>query len=385
MNKTTMTPTLFQLDPPVWRYARDPTETAAGLLPRRQLLVGDAVERLRELPTASVDCCVTSPPYYLLRDYGVDGQLGLEENVEAWAANLLVVLSEVGRVLKPSGSLWLNLGDSYSRAEHYGAPPKSLLLAPERVVLKLVEQGWALRNKVVWAKPNPMPHSVTDRLNTTHEFMYFLVRSQRYHFALDEIREPHRTSRSPSRARPGKYGGTDRAWAGPLAGKNDGLVRAQAEGRSGHLLGRNPGDVWTLATGGYRGAHFATFPERLITRPILAGCPERACQACGTPWKRQVDAQVVGDKRPAGDDLFVRRYPGRWEVVRSLGKLLPACGCQASWVPGVVLDPFFGAGTVGVVAEALKRDWVGIELNPDYARLAVERIEAARAKQERAP
>jgi DNA modification methylase len=355
--------TLF---PPGWSYRRErTTRDGDRSLPRRQILVGDALARLRDLPTASVDCCITSPPYYLLRNYGIPGQLGLEDNVEAWVANLLGVLTEVGRVLKPSGSLWLNLGDSYSRAEHYGSPPKSLMLAPERLVLALVESGWVLRNKVIWAKPNPMPHSVVDRLNTTYEPLYFLVRSPRYHFALDEIREPHSSARSPSRVRPGKYNTADRTWAGPLAGKNDGLLRAQAEGRSGHPLGRNPGDVWVVATGGYGGAHFATFPERLITRPLLASCPERICDACGTPWKR---AQVTSDSGQSG-----------------LADLQPACSCQATWAPGIVLDPFFGAGTVGVAAEALHRDWVGIELKPEYAELARQRIEQARSKRDRAP
>ena len=353
----------LRLCPPAWDYRRErATRDGDRPLPRRQVLVGAALARLAELPSASIDCCITSPPYYLLRNYGVPGQLGLEANVGDWVANLLAVLWEVGRVLKPTGSLWLNLGDSYSRDDRYGAPPKSLMLAPERLVLALVESGWVLRNKVVWAKPNPMPHSVTDRLNTAHESIYFLVRSPRYHFTLDAIREPHRSARPASQVQLGKYASPDRSWAGPLAGKNDGLVKAQAEGRTGHPLGRNPGDVWTIATGGYRGAHFATFPEKLVVRPILATCPERVCSACSAPWS-------------AGGRMAKE---GRSE-------LRPTCSCNVAWLPGVVLDPFFGAGTVGVVAEKLKRDWVGIELNPDYARLATERIEGARLTRQRAP
>ena len=370
------------LKPPIWRYRResDQLQHAPAELPRREILLGDALERLRELPAASIDCVITSPPYYLLRDYGVTGQLGLEANVEAWVAGLLPVLVEVARVMKPEGSLWLNLGDSYSRAHRYGAPPKSLLMAPERLVLELLNAGWILRNKVIWAKPNPMPHSVGDRLNTTYEPMYFLVRSARYHFSLNDIREPHRSVRSPSASHPGKYTAKDRRWAGPLAGKNDGLIRAHEEGRSGHALGRNPGDVWLLATGGYRGGHFATFPERLVLRPLLATCPERLCQNCGSAWRRDVKSMTLGEQGPAGTDPRVRRYISRWSVVRQLGDLRPACHCQAPWVPGVVLDPFFGAGTVAVVAEANRRDWIGIELNPEYVRMAEDRIERARAK-----
>lgn len=371
-------PALLRLTPPRWHYSRE-SSSPPGTLPRRRILIGDALDHVRRLPSRSVDCCVTSPPYYLLRDYGVDGQIGLEQNVEPWTERLTEVISEIGRVLKPSGSLWLNLGDSYSRSLRYGAPPKSLLMAPERLVFKLIDQGWVLRNKVIWAKPNPMPHSVRDRLNTSHEFLYFLVQQPHYYFALDAIRRSSRSRREPAKASTGKYAGSDRSWAGPLAGKNDGLVRAQREGRSSHPLGANPGDVWTIATGGYRGAHFATFPEQLLVRPILATCPERICQTCGTPWQRDVSEEVVGHRHPAGRDQWVNRYPSRWQMLRRLGQLRPACSCQVAWARGVVLDPFFGAGTVGVVAEALGRDWLGIELNRSYARLAQERIAAARA------
>lgn len=376
--------TFLEWAKPYARYTRE-AKDHHNVLPRREILVGDALEQLKQLPSASVDCCITSPPYYLLRDYGVAGQLGLEDSVTTWADNLMAVLSEVGRVLKPTGSLWLNLGDSYSRALRFGAAPKSLLMAPERLVLAMVERGWVLRNKVIWAKPNPMPHSVADRLNTAYEPLYFLVQSPRYYFALDEIREPHRSARAASTVRPGKYSTSDRSWAGPLAGKNDGLVKTQANGRTGHPLGRNPGDVWTIATGGYRGAHFATFPEQLVRRPMLASCPERVCSLCRTPWARGSTSEVVGGRRPAGRRGRVLRYPARWEVVRRLGDLQPGCTCQAGWVPGVVIDPFFGAGTVGVVAERLGRDWVGIEINPGYANLARERIETARAQEGRAP
>jgi DNA modification methylase len=366
-----------------WRYCRRSAPRALPSpepqLPRGQILLGDAAEQLRTLPASSIDCVVTSPPYFLLRNYDHDGQIGLEADVQAWVLDLERVCAELARVLKVTGSLWLNLGDSYSRHQRFGAPPKSLLLAPERLLLALAADGWIVRNKVIWAKPNPMPHSVADRLNTSYEVVYFLVRARSYHFALDEIREPHRTSRRPGVARPTKYDGSDRSWAGPLAGKNDGLVRAQVEGRSGHALGRNPGDVWTLATAGYRAAHFATFPERLVIRPILATCPERICTACDTPWRRLVTLRTEdGERETAPRDEFVRRYPTGWTVVRTPGELRPGCSCAASWRPGVVLDPFMGSGTTAVVAERLGRDWLGIELNPEYRELAMARIETAR-------
>ncbi len=343
-------------------------------LPRNSTLVGDAFERLRGLPSASIDCVVTSPPYYQLRDYGVDGQLGLEATVAEWVESLRAVFNEVARVLKPAGALWLNLGDAYSRHVRYGAPPKSLLLAPERLVLALTRDGWRLRNKVVWSKPNAMPHSVRDRLNTTHDFVYLMVRSPRYFFDLHAIREPHR-SRHGHR---GRVPVCPPEAVGPLADPNLGLARTRPDGLPGHPLGKNPGDVWTIPTRGYKGAHFATFPPELVRRPLLSTCPARICVICGSPWQTVAAERRIGRVVRIRRDPFVRRYPTRYEVVRDGMRLAPGCDCDGGTRPGVVLDPFFGTGTVAVVAEQLGRDWLGIELNPDYARLAEQRIAAAR-------
>jgi DNA modification methylase len=333
------------------------------VLPRNQILIGDVRERLADLPDASVDTVITSPPYVALRNYGVDGQIGEKPDAEAWVDEMRAVGRELARVLKPSGSWWLNIGDSYSRHPRSGAPAKSLLLAPERLALALVADGWVLRSKVIWAKTNPMPNSVADRLSCTWEVIYFLVRSPTYHFDLDAIRIPHR---SPSRRQatgnpnavypPASAGRPE--WAGPLAGSNSGLARLKAQGLAGHPLGKNPGDVWTMATANFRGEHFAVFPTNLVRTPLLATCPEKVCGRCGKPWKRD-------SVRTAGQ-LAVR------------GELRRTCRCRAATRPGVVLDPFLGSGTVGVVAEAHGRDWVGIELNPVFARLAEQRISAER-------
>lgn len=331
---------------------------------RNTVLVGDARQLLRGLLAASVDCVVTSPPYFGLRNYGVPGQLGLEGSVQAWVANLLGVMAEIARVLKPAGAVWLNLGDSYSRHAAHGAPPKGLVLAPERLLLALAERGWLVRNKVVWAKSNPMPVSARDRLTCAHEPLYLLVRSPHYYFDLDAIREPHTSAPAPGRRRPMPSGPP--TWAGPLAGTQSGLEALHAAGLPGHPLGKNPGDVWTMAKGRGSGGHHATFPEALARRPILATCPERVCTDCGLAWRRQQ----------------VARGLGRLAV---LGALAPACACGGAHRPGVVLDPFMGSGTVGVVAAALGRDWLGIELNPQFAELAAERIgRARRADQEAA-
>lgn len=346
-------------------------------VPRRSILVGDALDQLRTLPTASADCVITSPPYYALRDYNVGGQIGLEPTVDSWVQRLDAVFVEVARVLKPGGALWLNVADSYSRHPNRGVPTKGLLLAPERLLFTLTERGWLLRNRVIWAKPNPMPTSVNDRLNAAHDFVYFLVRSPRYFFDLDAIREPHRSLRRPTKPRRSL---SEPSWIGPLAGTRNGLERLHTAGLSGHALGKNPGDVWTIATRSYRGAHYATFPEELVRRPLLATCPEAICTGCGEPWKRRSTTRRLGPTLPAPDGR-VRRYPKRWLSVHERGPLTP-CSCGAPTVPGLVLDPFFGTGTVGVVAERFGRDWLGVELNPVYAEMAEERIATARSPNE---
>jgi DNA modification methylase len=201
--------------------------------PRNTILIGDARQQLAGLPAQSVDCVITSPPYFQLRDYGVLGQLGMEPTVQDWVANLRQVFREVVRVLVPTGSLFLNLGDSFSRHPKYGAPSKSLLLAPERLLLALADDGWIVRNKLIWVKTNPLPSSVTDRFTLTYEWVYFLVRSPRYHFDLDAIREPHRTqtSRHRTATRPDRP-----EWAGTLAGTRGGLHT----GSDRHPLGKTP-------------------------------------------------------------------------------------------------------------------------------------------------
>ncbi len=337
---------------------------------RNTILVGDVSERLRQLPGASVDCVVTSPPYFLLRDYQTEGQLGLEPTVEAWVESLRAVMAEIARVMKPAGSVWLNLGDSYSRDHKYGAPPKSLLMAPERLALALITDGWVLRNKVTWSKPNPMPSSVGDRLSCTWEVVYHFVRARHYFYDLDAIREPHRSGAAKAA---GTMTGRPAAWAGPLAGSQDGLRRAREAGTPGHVLGKNPGDVWTIATRGYRGAHFATFPPALVRRPILATCPEAICTACGEPWRRRVTLTRTGETAPTPRDYYVLRFSKRWETLRQVGELLP-CPCGARALPGLVLDPFLGSGTTALVARELGRDWLGIELSRAYAEMARERV-----------
>jgi DNA modification methylase len=284
----------------------------------------------------SVQCCVTSPPYFGLRDYGMPGQLGLEKTPDEYVAQMVDVFRAVREVLTDDGVLWLNLGDSYARnggeqgggnrelmhledsqarmlriPDGSGLKPKDLIGIPWRVAFALQADGWYLRQDIIWHKPNPMPESVTDRCTKAHEYLFLLTKSERYYCNMDAIKEPA-TGATPGNTRPTKSarsGASEHRTAANLH-----LITAAET--------RNRRSVWTIATRSYSGAHFATFPPALVDPCILAG------------------------SRP-GD---------------------------------LVLDPFMGSGTTAAVAVQHGRRWVGCELNPEYIALAHERIRAAEDK-----
>ena len=261
-----------------------------------ELYHGDCLQVLKELPAESVHCVVTSPPYWGLRDYGTDGQLGLEETPEQHVTKMVEVFSEVRRVLRTDGTLWLNYGDSYTS-------DKNLCGIPWRVAFALQANGWWLRQDIIWHKPNPMPESVTDRCTKAHEYIFLMTKAGRYHYDADSIKE---TAQKKPGGKPRQFGATVQT------------------GTNRHDIGqtftdngaRNRRSVWTIPTAPYPGAHFATFPPKLIEPCIMAGCPEG----------------------------------------------------------GTVLDPFLGSGTTGAVAQKNGCKFIGIELNEDYLQLAVKRF-----------
>lgn len=281
-----------------------------------KIFTGDSLTSLKAMPTNSIDCIVTSPPYYGQRDYGMDGQIGNENKPEEYIENLVNIFNECKRVLKDSGSLWLNLGDKYNKG--------NLMGMPWRVALALQNEGWILRNDIIWHKPNAMPHSAKNRLTTDHEYIFFFTKkSKDYYYDQDAIREEHKTFSKDSKMKGGrnhfgKNGGT------PEKGKNSGNSNLH-DGRwdqAFHPNGRNKRTVWNVPLSKFRGAHFAVFPERLIEPCILAGCPK----------------------------------------------------------DGIVLDPFFGAGTTGFVATQHGRKYVGLELNPEYAEIAENRLKTVQTE-----
>ncbi len=320
------------------------------MTPRNVVLEGNALAVLRTLADESVDAVVTSPPYFRARQYGAgDEELGQEQHVDDWVANLVAVSREIARVLVPTGSYWLNVGDLYSRSSRLGAPPKSLLLAPERLIRALLADGWLVRNRVAWVKSTPLPSPVLDRLTNGWEYVFHLVKQADYFYDLDAIRLPLKAKSKLGSARV-----TPATVLGELSGPRVGLLRLVAEGRSGHPLGRNPTDVWTLPPGRSIGGHHATFPESLARRPILATVPRHVCTNCHRPWRRSRRRVTYLGGKPQARPLV-------------------PCGCDAQTRPGLVLDPFAGSGTTLKVARDKGRDALGIELKPEFAALARER------------
>ena len=305
------------------------------------ILHGDVLDKLKEIETESIQCVVTSPPYWGLRDYGSDGQLGLEETPELYVENMVNVFREIKRVLKDDGTCWLNLGDSYygggwkgaslnknsgdiqkaHKGTHCGEQikhdpkhpiikTKDLVGIPWRVALALQADGWYLRQDIIWHKPNPMPESVQDRCTKAHEYIFLLTKSANYFYDADAVREPVAES-SIGRLNQNidQQVGTTRANGGK---KSNGNLKAVGDIEKG----RNKRSVWTITTKPYKEAHFAVFPPKIPELCIKAGSKE-------------------------GD---------------------------------IVLDPFFGSGTTGWVAQRLGRKWIGIELNAKYIKIAEKRF-----------
>ena len=303
---------------------------------KARILIGDARKRLAELPSGSVRTCITSPPYFGLRDYGESDQMGLEETPDAYVEEMVLLFREVWRVLADDGTLWLNIGDSYfphngsrgnktpagdslrGRDNEYQPAPKinaeglkgkDLIGIPWRVAFALQADGWYLRSDIIWAKPNPMPESVTDRCTKSHEYVFLLSKSARYYFNHEAIKELSIHS-SDRRAGEGRL---------TYKGKRQGNQGTGQEAFVSITETRNKRDVWTIASKPFKGAHFAVMPEALVEPCVLAGSAE-------------------------GE---------------------------------TVLDPFTGSGTVAVVALRHGRNFVGTELNPEYGEIAKDRITKA--------
>ncbi len=303
-----------------------------------KIICGDAGKVLSELPDESIDCVVTSPPYWALRDYGVKEQIGLETSIEEYLEKLLAVFAEIRRVLKPSGTCWVNLGDTYAYKTKGGhrnkpqnnmfdsltkratfpklktelnIPIKSLCLIPSQFALGMIEQGWILRNEIIWHKPNVMPQGASDRFTVDFEKIFFFVKQRKYYFCqqFESLKNLDRLKR-PLLNPDNQHKQTESYWfsANPEISEKRRLKMLEK--------GRRKRCVWTVGTASFKGNHFAVYPPKLIETPIKAGCPKG----------------------------------------------------------GIVLDPFIGSGTTALVAKRFNRNFIGIEINPNYVQLARENI-----------
>jgi DNA modification methylase len=363
---------------------------------RNRVLTGDVRERLDDLPDDSVHMCMTSPPYFGLRDYGHEDQIGLEDELDAYIDELVDVFREVRRVLRADGSAWLNLGDSYAQTgsgqsegsykESIDAPEprgdtfgrKNKMLVPHRVAIALQDDGWVVRNDVTWVKPNPMPSSVKDRLNTTTEQIFHLTPEPDYWYDLDAIREPHESDRT-------YRGGSIEENGNPRSRELD------TADKFGSPADKNPGDVFEVTTKPFPDAHFAVYPPELCEKPIKATCPPTVCAECGAPYEREVEHEKIPlNELPKTNPNYrpntYERYKGvgddrndsdekRTLPSRETTGWTPTCDCDTDATePGIALDPFAGAGTTLLKAKELGRRFVGVELNPEYADMARARI-----------
>ena len=340
---------------------------------------GDCFDVLPTLPDESVHMVMTSPPYWNLRDYDHTDQLGLEPESEQYVQNMADVFDEVKRVLRPDGSLWLNLGDTYEN--------KDLQQIPARVALELQQRGWILRNRVTWAKPNPMPQSVKDRLNDTTEAVFHFVKNKSYWYDLDAIREEHKAS---------TYEWAERASYNTASGatNDENYNHHQSGGLHSpgdvkdtlHPAGKNPGDVFEVTTKPFPEAHFAVYPPELCEKPLKATCPPKVCAECGSPYEREVEREreYVNGSSPdesgvsnmrndvSGDEHDIRRGVRTHTTTKGW---TPTCDCDTDATEaGIALDPFAGAGTTLLKAKELGRKFVGIELNPKYADMTRARV-----------
>ena len=325
-----------QLDPKL------EASTAAPTIETNIIYNMDCLAALRSLPSDSINCCVTSPPYYGLRDYGMAGQIGREQTPGQYVEKLTAVFSELRRVLRPDGTFWLNIADTYCGTSNkgiyadpkypngrtgqgvsltqnvQGCKPKDLIGIPWLLAFALRNEGWYLRNDIIWEKANPMPESVKDRCSRSYEHIFLLTKSKKYYFNYMAIAEPIAPT-TAARLKAGRN--PNHKYADEVPGQNNvqGINRPRAAGTFNDTNIsplRNKRDIWRINTVPYSGAHFAAFPPKLAETCILAGCPEN----------------------------------------------------------GIVIDPFFGSGTTGLAAKQLNRRYIGVELNPDYCHLARERI-----------
>lgn len=327
-----------------------PQELNRGELPLNKVIQGKAIEKLKQIPENSVHFVMFSPPYYQCRNYGMDDQIGLEDDYHDYIQNLVEVCRELKRVLRLDGSMWIVIDDTYSNGNS-SIPRKSKMGLPHRLALALIDDGWIWREDVDWIKQilfqddttygPAMPTGVEDRFAENTEDVYHFVQNQEYWFDLDAVRVPVK-EKSKKRAKypTSKFGESPEA---PNAKLSKGGEKTDFDLNP---KGKNPGNAWRINTAQNTEGHPASYPEKLVERPLKATCPPKVCSGCGTPYTRSKEDEWI-----------------------------PNCGCDADTEPGIALDPMCGMGKTIIAAKKFERSYVGIDLNPDYVELARERLE----------
>lgn len=439
---------------------------------------GDALSVLQTFPDNSIDMCMTSPPYWGLRDYGVEqifggdkdcehewidkairfnviggginakqktnrgklkesyiantcqlcgawkGQLGLESTPEMYIKHMTEIFHEIKRVLKKEGTLWIVIGDTYTNKSipagndptigkrnigesKYsptivdGLPSKCLCMIPERLAWAMIQDGWILRNKNIWYKHNGMPSSVRDRFSNKYEIVYMFSQTKKYYFDLDAVREPHVTqeNRPDGIVRNREWGYNskenklrERKWSDIPGQQKQSIEKHSGYYRDGKCLvdfkaGKNPGDVFEINTQPYPEAHFAVYPVKLCEKPIKAGCPKEVCVKCGKARERVIKRKVEftsgsgrsGNPPKGKHENEIQSKSGSYDI--RMGPVVTnktigwtSCDCNAGFKPGIVIDPFSGAGTTCYTAIKLGCDFIGIEINGKYKLMSEERI-----------
>ena len=422
-----------------------------------KFIQGNCIDKIKELDDNSIDCVVSSPPYFGLRDYGtatyeggnpdcqhtindgtydpkkgtmverpdrasdkkncvkcgakrIDEQFGLETTYQEYIANTVKVFETFKPKLKDTATIWWNVGDSYNNKLE-SLKEKDLMMIPNRVAIALQDAGWYIRSEIIWHKPNPMPESVRDRPTSAQEKIWLITKSKKYYYNADAIREPLAASslarlsqdiknqKGSTRANGGmKSNGNMKAVFSKKNIKGNFSKRGITRTTEGlnlktqlekiNPLGRNKRNVWTITTKPFKDAHFATFPKDLIEPCIKAGCPEKVCVECGTPYKKNYNRKRIRRDELDPSDYRYRpnKYKGAYEEINGKGDagyqssefigFEKDCNCKTDkFESGVVLDPFGGSGTTGIVAKSLNRQAILIELNKDYINIVNKRID----------
>ena len=377
----------------------------------------DCVKGLKLLDDESINCIVTSPPYWNLRNYNVEGQLGLEETFGEYITKLCNIFDEVKRVLRKDGTVFVNLGDCYAgemgkksgwtdnklgfeRQEAidkcvcltknnkiiHELPQKCLVQIPHRFAIEMTNRGWLLRNTIIWHKPNCMPSSTTDRFTVNFEYVFFFTKNKKYWF--EQQREPLKLNSIERdkylRNNPqSKYGQNPFVNGQPIYRKGREDIQCNTEGR-------NKRAVWQITTKPFSESHFAVFPEELVETPIKAGCPKYICKKCGFAKKKIIQSDNPSKEFMDWDDNRMSGAPNSFQSRQSIKSLhrntggvysnaifkgWEVCQCNTDFEGGIVLDPFIGSGTTALVSLKLGRRFIGFELSEAYCKIANKRIE----------